>query len=78
MAVRRPYCETGDGIGEWYFFKTSVLEKLKPYQGNSEVLDRKLSRENNLPLMKWFRNCSLKFHCLNLKIYQAIFFLNFD
>ena len=77
MAVRRPYCETGDGIGEWYFFKTSVLEKLKPYQGNSEVLDRKLSRENNLPFMKWFRNCSLKFHGLNLKNISSNIFPQF-
>ena len=61
MAVRRPYCETGDGIGEWYFLKTSVLEKLKPYQGNSEVLDRKLSREKNLPFMKWLEIVHLSF-----------------
>ena len=32
MAVNGPYCETGDGIGEWHFLKTSVLEKPKPYQ----------------------------------------------
>ena len=77
MAVRRPYCETGDGIGEWYFFKTSVLEKLKPSHGNSEVLDRKLSRENNLPFRKWFRNFSLKFHFLNLKNISSNIFPQF-
>ena len=31
-AVNGPNCETGDGLGEWHFLKTSVLEKPKPYQ----------------------------------------------
>ena len=32
-----------DRIGEWHFFKTLVLEKPKPSQENSEMLERILS-----------------------------------
>ena len=32
-----------DRKSEWHFLKTSVLEKPKPYQENSEMLDRILS-----------------------------------
>ena len=40
-----------DGLGEWHFFKTSVVEKLKKYEDNSEVLNRILTKKNNLPFM---------------------------
>ena len=29
-----------DGLGEWHFFKTSVVEKLRKYDANSKVLHR--------------------------------------
>ena len=37
--------------GEWHFFRKSVLEKLKHYKGNSEVLNRLLSTPSKLPFM---------------------------
>ena len=37
--------------GEWHFFRKSVLEKLKSYKGNSEVLNRLLSTPSKLPFM---------------------------
>ena len=40
-----------DGLGDWHFHKTTVLERLKPYKENSEVLDRMLSKKNNFPFM---------------------------
>ena len=40
-----------DGVGEWHFYKTSVLEKLGKYKENSKVLNRMLSNKNNLPFM---------------------------
>ena len=43
--------KSNDGLGEWHFFKTSVLEKLKKYDDNSEVLHRILNTRNNLPFM---------------------------
>ena len=39
-----------DGLGEWHFLRTSVLEKLKKYD-TSEVLARKIKKKNNLPFM---------------------------
>ena len=66
-----------DRIGEWHLFKTSVLEKLKTYQENSEVLDRILSRRNNLPFINRFIKCSLIFHCVYMHNISYTFF-NFD
>ena len=40
-----------DGLGDWHFLKTSVVEKLKKYDENSEVLHRILNQKNNLPFM---------------------------
>lgn len=40
-----------DGLGEWHFFKTSVVEKLRKYDENSEVIHRILNEKNNLPFM---------------------------
>ena len=37
--------------GQWHFYRVSVLEKLKSYDGNSEVLHRKINTKNNLPFM---------------------------
>ena len=38
-----------DGLGEWHFFKTSVVEKLRKYDDNSEVLHRIINEKNNYP-----------------------------
>ena len=37
--------------GQWHFYRVSVLEKLKVYDGDSEVLHRQLNTKNNLPFM---------------------------
>ena len=37
--------------GYWHFFRTSVLEKLKPYDGGSKVLQRHFNNKNNLPFL---------------------------
>ena len=37
--------------GAWHFFRTSVIEKVKTYKGNSEVMDRMMNKQNNLPFM---------------------------
>ena len=37
-----------DGLGDWHFVKTSVVEKLKKYDDNSPVLHRMLNQKNNL------------------------------
>ncbi len=39
------------GMGDWHFFRKSLIEKLKTYQGDSEVLDKLMSTKNNLPYM---------------------------
>ena len=41
----------GEKVGYWHFFRTSVLEKLKPYDGGSEVLHRHFNTKSNLPFM---------------------------
>ena len=41
----------GEKGGYWHFFRTSVLEKLKPYNRGSEVLHRHLNTPNSLPFM---------------------------
>ena len=40
-----------DGLAEWHFYRTSVVEKLKTFTGDSEVLNRMLTSRNNLPFM---------------------------
>ena len=37
--------------GSWHFFRSSVVEKLKSFRGDSEVMDRIMSTENSLPFM---------------------------
>ena len=37
--------------GDMHFFRKSVIEKLKKFQGDSEVMDRILKSKNNLPFM---------------------------
>ena len=39
------------GDGSSHFFRTSVIEKIKHYNGDSEVLCRILNKKNNLPFM---------------------------
>ena len=39
------------GTEGWHFIKTSVVEKLKSYDGNSQVLHRILNTRNNLSFM---------------------------
>ena len=41
--------KSADGLGDWYFFKTSVIEKLQKYLGQSEVLNRIINEKNNHP-----------------------------
>ena len=43
--------KTKDGLGDWHFFRTTVLERLKKHDEGSEVLDRILKKRNNLPFM---------------------------
>ena len=40
-----------EGDGGWHFFITSVIENLKHYDGDSEVIYRILNKKNNLPFM---------------------------
>ena len=40
-----------DGLGDWHFFRTTVLERLKKHEEGSEVLDRIIKKKNNLPFM---------------------------
>ena len=42
-----------EGVGEWHFFKTSVVEKLRKYDANSKVLHRIL-----ITSLSW-TNCHL-------------------
>ena len=49
-------CEAMDSYwrkkgSHWHFFRTSVLEKLNRYEGESEVLNRMIKTKNNLPFM---------------------------
>jgi hypothetical protein len=37
--------------GTWHIFRSSVIEKLMSSRGDSEVMDRIINTENNLPLM---------------------------
>ena len=37
----------------WHFFRTSVIDKLKDYDGDSEVLHRILNQKNNLPFINY-------------------------
>ena len=39
--------------GTWNIFRSSVIEKLKSSRGDSEVMDRIMNTENNLPFMNW-------------------------
>ena len=39
------------GDESWYFLGTSVIEKLKHYDGDSEVLHRILKKKNNMPFI---------------------------
>ena len=41
------------GDGSWHFFRTSVIDKLKDYYGDSEVLHRILNKKSNLPFMNY-------------------------
>jgi hypothetical protein len=45
-----------DGVNEWHFVKTSIIEKLKKYIEGSEDLHRMLATENNLPFMSYLRS----------------------
>ena len=45
------YWRGKDAAGAWHFFKTSVVEKLKTYDGGSQVLHRIMNNRNNLPFM---------------------------
>ena len=40
-----------EGLGEWHFYKVSVIENLRKYNGKSEVLQRIMNEKNNLPFM---------------------------
>ena len=40
-----------EGLGECHFYKVSVIEKLRKYDGKSEVLHRMMNEKNNLPFM---------------------------
>ena len=64
IAVNGPNLANCDGVvkeamdnywrgkgGHWHFIRVSVLEKLKVYDGGSEVLHRKINTKNNLPFM---------------------------
>ena len=37
--------------GGWHFFMTSVVEKLKSYDGDYQVLHRMMNTRNNIPFM---------------------------
>ena len=36
--------------GPWHF-RSSIIEKLKVFKGESEVMDRMMSKDNKLPFM---------------------------
>ena len=43
--------KSADGVGDWHFVRTSVIEKLKNKTGESQVLSRMVNTKNDLPFM---------------------------
>ena len=38
--------------GTWHICRSSVIEELKSFRGDSEVMDKIMNTENSLPFMK--------------------------
>ena len=40
-----------EGLGEWHLYKVYVIENIRKFDRQSEVLQRILNEKNNLPFM---------------------------